>query len=62
MGAAAFIMAEVLGISYAKVCFYALVPAVLYYVAVYVQVHLEAVKHNLRGIPKGDMPIEKAVF
>ncbi len=42
MGAAAFVMAEFLGVSYLTVAGYALLPALLYYVAVFVAVHFEA--------------------
>jgi TRAP transporter 4TM/12TM fusion protein len=62
MGAAAFLIAEVLGISYSKVCISALIPAVLYYVAVFTQVHLEAVKNGLQGLPKDEIPVEKGAL
>jgi TRAP transporter 4TM/12TM fusion protein len=52
MGIAAFIMAEILGITYLKVCLSALIPAILYFVAVYMMVHLEAVKLGLKGMSK----------
>ncbi|GAH34597.1 unnamed protein product, partial [marine sediment metagenome] len=49
MGAAAFIMAELTAVSYITICFYALIPAVLYFLSVLISVHFEAVKHNLKG-------------
>lgn len=56
MGAAAFIMAEMIGIQYSKIIVYAAIPAVLYYVGIIIQVHLRASKNNLHGIPKEDLP------
>ncbi|MCX7857496.1 MAG: TRAP transporter fused permease subunit [Deltaproteobacteria bacterium] len=56
MGASAFIMATFLGIPYAKVALAAIVPAILYYFAVFVQVDLEAAKLNLKGMEKGKIP------
>lgn len=49
MGAAAFIMAELTAVSYITICFYALIPAVLFFLSVLISVHFEAVKHNLKG-------------
>ena len=56
MGAAAFVMAEFLGVSYLTVAGFALLPAVLYYVAVFMAVHFEAKRIGLVGLPKADMP------
>lgn len=56
MGASAFLIAEILGISYIKVCLAALVPAVIYYVAVFMAVDLEAAKCGLRGLPASELP------
>lgn len=56
MGAAAFIMAEFLGVPYIKVALAAIVPALLYYFAVMVQVHLEASRLGLRGLPREKLP------
>ncbi|WP_105619500.1 TRAP transporter permease [Vallitalea okinawensis] len=52
MGAAAFIMAEFLGISYSTIIFAAIIPALLYYLAVGTMVHLEAAKHDLKGLER----------
>ena len=60
MGAAAFIMAEFLGVPYKLVMLTALIPAILYYVAVWVNVDLEAKKLGLVGIPKDQLPDAKA--
>ena len=56
MGAAAFVMAEFLGVSYLTVAGFALLPAVLYYVAVFMAVHFEAKRIGLVGLPKADLP------
>jgi TRAP-type uncharacterized transport system fused permease subunit len=49
MGAAAFIIAETLEISYLKLITYALLPALLYYITVAISVHLEACKRGIQG-------------
>jgi len=56
MGAAAFVMAEFLGISYMQVALMAFIPAFLYYFAILCQVHLRAKKMNLKGLPKSELP------
>ena len=56
MGAAAFIMAEILGIDYMKVCLAAILPAILYFVAVFSSTHIEALKMNLRGLKADEVP------
>jgi len=56
MGAAAFVMAEFLGVSYLQVTIWALVPAVLYYVAVFFAVHFEAKRAGLEGLPSREVP------
>ncbi|MDL2272473.1 TRAP transporter permease [Desulfovibrio sp. OttesenSCG-928-I05] len=56
MGAGAFIMAQFLGVSYTVVAIAAIVPAVLYYAAVIVQVHLEAQRLGLKGLPRDRLP------
>jgi TRAP transporter 4TM/12TM fusion protein len=55
-------MAEYIGISYARICLAALIPAFLYYVSVYSGVHIEAVKKGLKGLPKEEIPILKRVL
>lgn len=50
MGAAAFIMAEYTGIAYVDIAFAALIPALLYYLPIYLQVHLTADRENLQGL------------
>lgn len=52
MGAAAFLMAEYVGISYVEVCKHAILPALITYIALFYVVHVEALKANLKGIPR----------
>lgn len=56
MGAAAFIMAEYLGVSYRSIMFMAIIPAVLYYVALWVNVDLESKRLGLKGYAKDQLP------
>ncbi len=56
MGAAAFLMAEVVGISYRDLAVRAILPAVLYFVGVFLIVHLEAHKMGLQGLDKDTLP------
>jgi TRAP-type uncharacterized transport system fused permease subunit len=56
MGTAAFIMAEILGVPYSKVCVAAIIPSILYYVAAYWMIDFYSVKKGLVGIPKSELP------
>ena len=56
MGAAAFIMAEFLQISYTEVVLAALIPSVLFYVALFFQADLEAAKGGIERIPESEIP------
>ncbi len=56
MGAAAFVMAEFLSVSYGQVVIWALIPAVLYYVACFAAVHFEAKRHGILGVPRSELP------
>jgi len=56
MGAAAFLMAEYMGIPYGQVALKAILPAVLYFTGIFVVVHLEAKRLGLKGIAKEDLP------
>ncbi|MDL2263953.1 TRAP transporter permease [Synergistaceae bacterium OttesenSCG-928-I11] len=56
MGAGAFIMAQFLGVSYLEVAVAAIVPALLYYFAVIVQVHFEANRLGLKGLSREQLP------
>jgi len=57
MGAAAFIMADILNVRYAEVALAALIPALLFYFAVFVQIHLAARKAGLAPVPQEDRPL-----
>ena len=56
MGAAAFVMAEFLAVPYLQVVIWALIPAILYYVAVFFAVHFEAKRVGLLGLPDAECP------
>jgi TRAP transporter 4TM/12TM fusion protein len=56
MGAAAFVMAEFLAVSYFQVTLWAAIPAILYYVAVFFSVHFRARRVGLLGVPKSELP------
>lgn len=61
MGSAAFILAEYTAVPYKEVVYAAILPALLYYMGVFTQVHLRAVRHNLR--PSDDeIPTLKSTF
>ena len=56
MGAAAFLMAENMGVTYSSIVVRAILPAVLYFLGVFIVVHLEAKKEGLRGLTKDELP------
>ncbi len=56
MGAAAFLMAEFLEIGYFEVVIAAIIPALLYYLAVFIYADLEAAKKNIAPVPKDQIP------
>lgn len=56
MGAAAFLMAEYVGVPYSNIIVRAILPAVLYFLGIFIAVHLEAKKLGLRGVPKEMLP------
>jgi TRAP transporter 4TM/12TM fusion protein len=62
MGAAAFVMAEFLGVSYFQVTVWAWIPALLYYVALFFAVHFEAKRVGLHGVPRSECPPFGAVM
>jgi len=62
MGAAAFVMSEFLEIPYIKIAAAAIIPAIIYYIAVITMVHLEACKYDLKGLPKERLPKAKEVL
>ena len=62
MGAAAFVMAEFLGVPYISLCKAALIPALLYYLAVFSVVHFYSLKIGIQGLPKSELPKLKGIF
>jgi TRAP transporter 4TM/12TM fusion protein len=62
MGAVAFLIAELLSMPYWSVCVAAFLPAALYFVAIFVQVHFEAVRLGLRGLMSDELPSLKNVI
>ena len=56
MGAAAFLMIDYLGVDYSFIIVRAILPAVLYFLGIFICVHLEARRLGLRGIPKEELP------
>ncbi|MBM6594900.1 TRAP transporter permease [Microvirga pudoricolor] len=56
MGAVAFIMAETIDVPYSKIVEAAIIPALLYFAACYLAVHLEAGKRHLRGLSRAELP------
>ena len=57
MGAAAFLMAEYMNVTYAEVALRAILPAALYFAGIFIAVHLEAKKLGLKGISKDQLPV-----
>lgn len=62
MGAAAFIMADILGVPYWDICKAAAIPAILYYLALYLCVDLRARALNLHGLAENEIPVFKEVI
>lgn len=62
MGASAFLMAEFLSVPYSTIVVAALVPAILYYVALFIQADLEAARLNIAPVPKDALPSGKGVI
>lgn len=56
MGAAAFVLADAVGIPYNLVALGALLPAALYFISIYINVDVEAVRKQIKGLPKQDVP------
>jgi TRAP transporter 4TM/12TM fusion protein len=57
MGAAAFVMASILNITYAEVVLAAIIPSILYYLGLFIQVDSYAAKTGLKGLPRKDLPL-----
>ena len=62
MGAACFIMAEYIGVPYSEIMLAGLVPGFLYYMSVFVTVHLRSKKLGLNGMPKEQLPSVRAAM
>ncbi len=56
MGAAAFLMAEMVGVPYGTIALKAILPAILYFSGIFIMVHLEAKKLGLKGLSKEELP------
>lgn len=56
MGAAAFVMAEFIGVGYGQVIVWATIPALMFYIATFGAVHFEARRVGLRGVPRAELP------
>ena len=59
MGAAAFLMAEYVGVPYSSIIVRAILPAILYFTGIFIAVHLEAKKLGLKGMEKEQLPVLK---
>jgi TRAP transporter 4TM/12TM fusion protein len=62
MGAAAFLMAEMVGVPYSNIVIRAILPAVLYFTGIFLMVHLRAKRLGLKGIPKSQLPDAKKLL
>ena len=62
MGAAAFLMAEMVGVPYSSIVIKAILPAVLYFIGIFLMVHLRAKRLGLKGIPKSELPSVKKIL
>jgi len=62
MGAVAFVMADVTGIPYVQIALAALLPALIYFFALIMMVHFEAIKKNLQGLPRSEIPPRREVL
>lgn len=62
MGATAFLIAEFTRTPYLKVCLYGLVPALCYYLVIFIMIHIEAVKRNLPTVERSKLPAFREVL
>ncbi len=62
MGAAAFVMAEFLGIPYLRIMKAAIIPALLYYLSIFIVIHFESIRLGIRGLPAYMLPTWKDVL
>ncbi len=62
MGAAAFIMADLIGVGYLEIAKAALLPSLLYYLALLAMIHFEAVNKNIGRLPEDQIPSTRSVM
>lgn len=62
MGAAAFVMAEYIGVPYVEVMIAALIPALLYYLSLFLQVDFESALHDMKGLDKEEIPDKESIW
>jgi len=62
MGSTAFILAEIVGITYASLALKSFIPALLYFLSILIMVDLEAVRTNLKGLDKSSLPDSKKIL
>jgi TRAP transporter 4TM/12TM fusion protein len=62
MGAAAFVMAEFLAVAYSQIVIWAVIPAILYYIACFAAVHFEAKRRGIVGVPRSELPRLRVVM
>lgn len=62
MGAAAFLMAEFVGVPYMEVVKAGVIPAILYFTGIWLGVHFEAKKLGLKGMSRDEMPSYRSIF
>ena len=62
MGAGAFLMVEFINRPYTDIAIAAIIPAALYYISLYAMIDLEAIKRNLRGLPREQLPVLRVVL
>ena len=62
MGAAAFLMIDYVGVPYSSIIVRAILPATLYFLGIFIAVHLEAKRTGLLGIPKDQLPVFKELI
>ena len=62
MGAAAFLMAEMVGVPYSQIVIKAILPAVLYFTGIFLMVHLRAKRLGLKGVPREQLPKARVIL
>jgi TRAP transporter 4TM/12TM fusion protein len=62
MGAAAFIMADIIGVPYSHIAVAAIIPALLYYVSAYWMIDLYSARHRLSGLPREQLPVLRVIL